>query len=106
MNTLREALGLVKRLIDDQTPSLDCVPNRLEGPGATFHDPERTIDYAAVLIEAGNPPKICRAEFDLRCREILAKPRWGDRLRYGRNPALDVPGDQDLGGRTTATLGD
>lgn len=53
-----------------------CVPNRLDGPGATFYDPERTVDQAVILIEASDPLHICLAELDLCCSEILMKPRW------------------------------
>ena len=49
------------------------IPDRLESPRAAFHDPERAVDQTIVPIKLSDPFKICREEFDLRCREILAE---------------------------------
>ena len=54
------------------------IPEGLEGPGATVHQPERSIHQTDVLIQGLDPRAISRGELDLRCRQVLAQPCGGD----------------------------
>src|SRR5271169_5544820 len=78
------------------SPYSGFIPDRLARPGRSLHGPEIAGNQPISSVKDRNAFELGLRELELSGRKILCEPSWSYRLRNGRNPGADLPGDQDL----------